>query len=127
MYLPEPGLVTLLPLIPLLLVHLTGIVVAVVLLGRQERRRGPALLALAGFTLFFLVTLANFARRPLIVQLARQTGARIVPLNTAISCCCSVFQVAGGLCLIVAIWQAVAGREPLEADTEPEGGIVEEG
>ncbi len=126
MFVPEPGLATLLPLIPLLLVHLTGIVVAVVLLGRQDRRREPALLALAGFTLLFLVTLANFARRPLIVQLARQTGARIVPLNTAISCCYSVFQVAGGLCLIVAIWQAVTGAEPPEMATEPKGGILEE-
>ena len=120
MYLPEPGFATLLPLIPLLLVYLTGIVVALVLLGRQDRRRGPAFLALAGFTLFFLVTLANFARRPLIVQLARQTGARIVPLNTAISCCYSVFQVVGSLCLVAAIWQALVGSDSTGVKSEPE-------
>lgn len=44
----RPGFDTLLPLLPVLLVHLAGVVVAASLLVRLKRRRGPAGLVLVG-------------------------------------------------------------------------------
>lgn len=117
---------TLLALLPVLLVHPTGVVVAVILLVRLERRRGPAVLALVGFTLLLLLDLANFGRGPLIGLLAHQTAAGIRLVSTSVGCCYSVLHVAGGLCLILAIWQALIGTESSEVESEftsatPEG------
>ncbi len=122
----RPGFETLIPLLPVLLVHLAGVIVAVILLVRLKRRRGPAVLALVGFTLLLLLDLANFARGWLIGLIAFRTAAfgydlqrGFVLASTGVGCCYSVLQVAGGLCLIVAIWQALVGTESLEVESEP--------
>jgi type III secretory pathway component EscS len=102
------GLVNVLPAIPILLAHLAGVVVAVILLIRQQKRSLPALLALVGFTLHLALDVANFARGPLIRFLSHRTGAGARSLMAGVGCCCSVFDVAAIVCLIIAIWQAVS-------------------
>ena len=99
---------TIIPVLPILLVHLAGVVVAVILLVRH--RSTPAILALIGFGVLFIVSLADLGRGPLIGLLARQATRmqQFWIANTGVGCCCSVFDVAAFVCLIVAIWQAVS-------------------
>lgn len=105
------GLVNLLPAIPVLLAHLGGVVAAVILLVRQEKRNTPALLALIGFGLLVVLDLANLARGPLIRLLSHRAavGARLTVAG--VGCCCSIVDVAGIVCLIVAIGLASRGRQ----------------
>ncbi|RLC89991.1 MAG: hypothetical protein DRI77_15160 [Chloroflexi bacterium] len=81
------------------------------------RHRGtPAILALAGFGVLFIVDLVSFGKAPLIRFLARQTGMRqFVLVNTSVGCCCSVFDMLAIVCLIVALWQTVSGAAAGEA------------
>jgi len=123
----QPALyATIVSALPILLVHLAGVVVTVILLVR--RRSTPAILAVIGFGVLFMLDLANFGRGPLIGLLARQSGMRQFWIaNTGIGCCCSIFDVAAVVCLIVALWQAVSGLSPEETTNELEempGGIV---
>lgn len=104
--------ITILPVLPILLVHLAGVVVAIVLLVRH--RGTPAILALAGFGVLFIVDLVSFGKAPLIRFLARQTGMRQL-VNTSVGCCCSVFDMLAIVCLIVALWQTVSGAAAGEA------------
>jgi len=104
-----PGFVNLLPLFPTLLAHLAGVVVAVVLLVRFERRRTPAILALLGFALLAILDLASAAQGPLIRLLSRRTVSGIRLASVGIGCCYSIFDVAAAACLIIAIWQATSG------------------
>jgi hypothetical protein len=98
---------TIIPVLPILLVHLAGVVVAVILLVRH--RSTPAILALIGFGVLFIVSLADLGRGPLIGLLTRQAGMqRFWIANASVGCCCSVFDVAAFVCLIVALWQAVS-------------------
>jgi len=98
---------TIISVLPILLVHLAGVVVAVILLVRH--RSTPAILALIGFGVLFIVSLADLGRGPLIGLLAQQAGMqRFWIANASVGCCCSVFDVAAFVCLIVAIWQAVS-------------------
>jgi len=102
-----PWYVTVLPVLPILLVHLAGVVVAIILLTR--RGGTPAILALVGFGVSLILDLASFGRAPLTGFLARQVGVRqFLLVNTSVGCCCSVFNVLAVVCLIVAIWQAVS-------------------
>jgi len=104
----NPWYVTVLPMLPVVLVHLAGVVAAIILLTR--RGGTPAILALVGFGVSLVLDLANFGRVPLIGFLARQTGMRqYLLVNTGVGCCCSVFNMVAGICLIVALWQAVSG------------------
>lgn len=108
---------TIISALPILLVHLAGVVVAVILLVR--RRSTPAILALVGFGVLFVVDIANFGRSPLVGLLARQGGMNWLWIaNTGIGCCCSIFDVAAIVCLIVALWQAVSGSSVKESATE---------
>jgi len=102
-----PGFVNLLPAIPALLAHLAGVVAAVVLLVRQERRSVPAILALVGFGLLLLLDVANLARGPLINLITDRTAGGIRLAVVSVGCCCSVFDMIASVCLIVAIWQAL--------------------
>lgn len=113
-----PGFVTVLPLVPLLFVHITGTIVAIVLLFRHEKRRGPAMLALVGFTLLILADLASVAQGALISLLARDIAMGIGLASASVGCCFSVFEVAAVLCLIVAIWRAVSGAGALGAGSQ---------
>jgi hypothetical protein len=107
-------IVNLLPAIPLVLVHLAGVVVAIALLVRQKGEPMPAVLALMGFGLLFLLDLANFARGPLINFVIHRVaqGVRLNPgprsVVPSVGCCCSIFEVVAGTCLIIAIWQAMS-------------------
>jgi hypothetical protein len=98
-----------LPALPILLVHLAGVVVAIILLMRHKST--PAILALVGFAILLLLGLASFGRAPLISAIARQGGGlqQFAAVNTGVGCCCNLINMAAVACLIVAIWQAVAG------------------
>lgn len=99
---------TLLPALPILLVYLAGVVVAIILLIRHKST--PAILALIGFAILLLLDLASFGRAPLISAIARQGGMQqFVAVNTGVGCCCNLINMAAITCLIVGIWQAVAG------------------
>lgn len=103
----NPWYVTVLPMLPILLAHLAGVVVAVLLLTR--RGGTPAILALVGFGVSFILDLASFGRGPLVVFLGRQVGMRqFVALSTGVGCCCGLLNLIATVCLIVAIWQAVS-------------------
>lgn len=110
-----PGFVNLLPLLPALLAHLTGVVFAIILLVRIERRRTPAIFALLGFALLAILDLANVARGPLIGLLSHRAAAGVRLASIGVGCCYSVFDVVAIVCLIIAIWQAMSGRGTEEA------------
>jgi len=125
----QPWYVTILPVLPILLVHLAGLVVAIILLVR--RGGTPAILASIGFGVLFIVDLANLGRGPL-VRLLTEQARQFVIVNTSAGCCCSIFDVTAVVCLIVALWQAVSGTgtertaEELEEVPEEVVGILEE-
>lgn len=114
-----PGRVTVLPLLPPLLVHLAGVVVAALLLVRYERSRGPTMLALFGFVLLGLTDVARFARGPLIGALVHPRAMDIRLASASVGCCFSLFEVVAVLFLIVALWQAISGLEREKAGSEP--------
>jgi type III secretory pathway component EscS len=105
----QPWYFLLLSALPILLAHLAGAIVAVVLLVRQKQKSTPAILALIGFGLLFILDLADFGRDPLIGWLGRRAVRQFWTINTGIGCCCGIFDVAAAVCLIVALWQAIAG------------------
>jgi hypothetical protein len=125
----QPWYVTILPVLPILLAHLAGIVVAVILLVRHGGT--PAILALIGFGVLFVADLAGFAGGPLVGLLASQTRQFLIA-NVGVGCCCSVLDVVAIVCLIVAIWQAVSGAaagetvEEIEEAVEEVVGVLEE-
>jgi hypothetical protein len=106
---PVPGLLNLLPAIPVLLAHLAGMVVAVILLIRQQGRHTAGLLALIGFALLVILDLGSFARGRLVRLLSHRTATGIRLAHISVACCCNIFDVAAIVCLIVAIWQAISG------------------
>ena len=111
-----PGFVNVLPAIPALLVHLAGVVVAIILLVRQEKGSGSAVLALIGFALLLFFDVANFARGPLINLVSRRAAMGIGSLIATIGCCCSVFEVTAVVCLIIAIWRALSSPDGERVD-----------
>ncbi|MGD8244203.1 MAG: hypothetical protein PVG25_01475 [Anaerolineae bacterium] len=108
-----PAFFTWLPAIPVLLAHLAGMVVATILLLRQQGKRTAGGLALIGFALLVIFDLASFAQGTLIRLLSRQTALGVRLAHISVSCCCNILDIAAIVCLIVAIWQATssAGRE----------------
>lgn len=104
----QPWYFLILPALPILLAHLAGAVVAVILLIRQRQKSTPAILALIGFGLLFVLDLANFGRTPLIGWLGRRAVRQIWAVSAGVGCCCGIFDVAATVCLIVALWQAVS-------------------
>ena len=104
----QPWYPVILPALPILIVHLAGLVVAIILVIRHKST--PAILALVGFALRFILDLTNFGRSSLIRLLADQMGMRqFLAANTGIGCCCSVIDVIAFVCIIIALWQAVSG------------------
>ncbi len=114
-----PGLANVLPLLPVLLAHLTGAVVALILLVRSERRRTVPIFALLGFGLLSILDLAEMARGSLIRLLSHGTATGIRLANTGVGCCYSMFDVAAVLCLVIAVWQATSGAGMGEAEPRP--------
>jgi len=95
----------------MILVHLGGLIVAIILLVR--RRSTPAILALVAFGLLLVTSFASLFRGALINQFASQMRyGQIGWLVAGIGCCCSILDVIAFICLIVAIWQAVSGVRP---------------
>jgi hypothetical protein len=123
-----PGWITLLPAIPLILVNLAGLTVSTILVVRH--RTTPAILALLGFALLLLLSLANLGRGPLTTLLVREAGVRnFLVANTSIGCCCSAIDAVAIALLVVAIYRAVAGThaaQPSEADDGPAEASPEE-
>lgn len=111
-----PGFVNVLPLFPVLLAHLAGVVVAVFLLTRSEGRRTAAALALLGFALLSALDLAKAAQGPLIGLLSRRTATCIRLVTAGVGCCYSVFEVTAVLCFIIAIWQAMPCHSARKAE-----------
>jgi len=111
-----PGFVNVFPAIPVLLVHLVGVVVAIILLVRREKGSASAVLALIGFALLIFLDVANFARGPLINLVSRRAAMGIRALIATVGCCCSVFEVAAVVCLIIAIWRALSSPDSAGAD-----------
>ena len=110
--------VSVIPALPLLLVHLAGVIVAVILLVRH--RGTPAILAVTGFAVLFVWHLATFFTEPL-ARLVVQAGVRPAGAAiTSVGCCCGVLNVIAVVCLIIAIWQAVAGTGDGDEDKEEE-------
>jgi len=107
-----------------LLAHLAGLVVAIILLVRVKGT--PAILALVGFALLALFDVAQIILGlPFVTaSITSGTAAWMWFLN----CCCSIFDVAAVVCLIVAIWQAVSatGGEMAEEVAEISEEVVEE-
>lgn len=96
-----------------LLAHLAGLVVAVILLLRSKSR--AAVLAVVGFGLLALVGVAQIV---LMLPPVSRAFVRAAWLIWVLNCCCSVFDVAAVVCLIVAIWQAVSGGGGTEEATQ---------
>ncbi len=114
------GVAEIVPRLPLILVYLAGLVVAIILAVRY--RSTPAILALIGFGVLFIMSLVGFGRGPLVTALARRAGARgFVATSTSIGCCCGAIDVLAIVCLIVALWQAVSagGRKGQAPQSEP--------
>jgi hypothetical protein len=86
-------------------------------LFRQQGGRAAGLLALIGFALLLILDLASFAQGTLIRFLSRRMAAGIRLAHISVACCCNILDLAAGVCLIVAIWQAMSGtgREGLDA------------
>ena len=93
---------TLIPHAVAMLAHLAGLAIAIFLLVRTKSK--AAILAAVGFGLLALVDLGQIVQSvlPLGGQLSRW-------LPWVLSCCCSMFDLAAIVCLIVALWQAVSG------------------
>jgi hypothetical protein len=87
-----------------LLAHLAGLVASVVLLLRSKSR--AAILAVVGFGLLALITMTQIVLGLPPVSRAVFRAAWVI---WVLDCCCSVFEVAAVVCLIVGIWQAVSG------------------
>ena len=121
---PSLGLLNVLSHIPTLLVHLVGVVVAVVLLVKRERPSAPAVLALTGFGLLVLLDALGFVRGPLIAFITQRTAVGVRLAASGVGCCCSGLDVVATACLIVALWKGLSQGDNLEGslgDDEDQG------
>jgi hypothetical protein len=116
-----PGWITLLPAIPLILANLAALIVSIILIVRH--RTTPAILAMIGFALLFLLRIADLVRSPVAALLAEQGGIRyFLVANTSIGCCRSAIYAVAIALLVVAIYRAVAGgraAQPYQDNDEP--------
>jgi len=92
------------------LVHLAGLIVAIILL--RKAKGTPAILAAVAFGLLFLQDVGRIIRRPhrlgldsIIYRLTSASGG----IWEVGNCCCGILEIAALVCLVIAIWQAVAG------------------
>ncbi len=104
----------LIPRLVLLLVYLAGLVVAILLLVRAKST--AAILAAVAFGLLILVSLGQIVLS--LPPVAEQLFFTSQWLSLSLSCCCSLFDVAAIVCLIVALWQAVSGTSAKETEQE---------
>jgi hypothetical protein len=112
----------LLPALPVLLIQLAGVVVAAIVLAR--RRSTSAILALAGFGVMFVVGRANLARPALVSGLSSSgLGSAglggYLAIQAGVGCCCSLFDVAALVCLIVALWRGLGPDQAASNEAFP--------
>lgn len=94
-----------------LLVHLVGLVVAIVLLIRAKGT--AAILAVVGFALLTLNSVGQIVLR--LPAMWRQLF-RLGQWSTWFSsCCCGLFDMIAVACLIVALWQAISATSAEKA------------
>jgi hypothetical protein len=104
-----------------MLVHLAGLVVAIVLLIRAKGT--AAILAVAGFALLTLISLGQIVLN--LPAMDRWLKSSAPPwLGWPLNCCCGILDLAAVVCLIVALWQAISGAAPDKAVEEVEGEIT---
>ena len=106
-----------------LLVHLAGLVVAIILLVRVKGT--PAILATVAFGLLLIQDVGMIMRITFLDQyIVRQMGFGQMGFRTiswamgGLGCCCSFFNLAAFVCLIVALWQALSGQTVQKPATE---------
>jgi hypothetical protein len=111
-----------------LLVHLAGLIVAIILLVRVKGT--PAILATVAFGLLLVQDIGLIVRSTFLDQyIVRQMGFRTISWAMGgLGCCCNLFNLAAFVCLIVALWQALSGQtvEEAEMPTIEEGPAIEE-
>jgi hypothetical protein len=96
---------TLVPYILALLVHLAGLVVAIILLVRVKGT--AAILATAGFALLTVISIGLIlVNIPAIGMQLYQAGVWSL---WVLNCCCGLFEIGAIVCLIIALWQALSG------------------
>ena len=100
-----------------LLVHLAGLVVAIILLIRVKGT--AAILSAVGFALLTLISIGQVVLSlPAMERQFFRAGLWLVWLS---NCCCGLFDLIAVVCLIVALWQAIsvtAAEEATEGGTE---------
>ena len=91
-----------------LIVHLVGLVVAIVLLIKFKGT--PAILATVAFALGLIQDVGQIARGLFLDRvLIQQIGVSDLPTTIGgLNCCCGILNLIGLVCLIIAIWQAVS-------------------
>ena len=95
----------------LAIAHLAGVVVAVILLIKYKGT--PAILATVAFGLSFIQDLVALLRTVFLntaIMSAVGDFETAILANGILDCCCNILSVIGLVCLILAIWQAVAGK-----------------
>ncbi len=97
------------PLVVSILAHLAGLIVAIILLVKHKGT--AAILATVAFALLFIQDIGAIVRLAFLNDLLfRQMAPRALRWVTGgLNCCCSLLDLAGIICLIVALWQAVVG------------------
>lgn len=96
------------------LAHLASLVVAILLLVKVKGP--PAILASVAFGLLLLQDLGWILRRAFLDGAIRQL-VNFGPWAVN-GCCCGLFQIAAWVCLIIAVWQAVAAIPAATKDPE---------
>ena len=98
----------------LILVHLVGLILAIVLLVKYKGT--PAILATVAFGLAVIGDVGQLLRTTFLQQfiirnLARTTDPRTAfGVSNGFACCCNILSVIGIVCLIIALWQAISGQ-----------------
>jgi hypothetical protein len=106
---------TLVPYILALLVHLAGLVVAIILLIRIKGT--AAILATVGFALLTVISLGLIVVNiPAVAAQLFQAGVWSLWVS---NCCCGLLEVGAIVCLIIALWQALSGTAPKQAGGTP--------
>jgi hypothetical protein len=109
----------LVPFAVTLLVHLAGLIVAIILLGKAKST--PAILSTVAFGLLLIQDVGTIMRVTFLDQyIVRQMPFSFRTISWAmggLGCCCSLFNLVAFVCLIIALWQALSGQTVEEAET----------
>jgi len=90
------------------LVHLVGLIIAIILIVRKKGT--PAFLAAAAFGVLLLGDVGYILRYTFLNDWLREQFDSAIGFSQAqfgLNCCCSLFSLTAMVCLIIAIWTAV--------------------